>query len=372
MLFSIFLSICLYFSLIFNGYAENIFIILATLLFYKIVLVEKEYKIILPSLIICFIGINMLCISGFRDHIKIKEVQTLEREEETVVLLVSEGEAKNYNIVERCTEIYYDKGVSAYFTAIKDLYEYQSYYDKFGSSDFKEEAENIATKLRNKLGKDYKVVNTYMYSKPYFEKGIEDIISNGYKNIIICPMFMTDGVDYETFIKRYEKLKLSTYGMDEIKILDTFYQSNNLAMMYKDEILKDINSFGYDAGILLIGLENENNIEQDILFREKIKNYIVLEQKNNDIQIKLPLLENNKKDIIKAGEELLEYGIDSLYIVLPTFVIDNMYTKHLVESILEELNLGETKFYYVDPKTKENVIADEIYTKVKLSNEIGG
>lgn len=36
---------------------------------------------------------------------------------------------------------------------------------------------------------------------------------------------------------------------------------------------------------------------------------------NIDIQIKLPLLENNKKDIIKSGEDLLEYGIDTLYVV---------------------------------------------------------
>ena len=105
--------------------------------------------------------------------------------------------------------------------------------------------------------------------------------------------------------------------------------------MYKDEILKNITTKNKDIGVLLVGFQNENNLEQDILFREKIRDYILQDEKNSYIQIKLPLLENNKKDIIKCGEELLEYGIDGLYIVLPTSTIDSIYTKHLVDSILE-------------------------------------
>ena len=41
-----------------------------------------------------------------------------------------------------------------------------------------------------------------------------------------------------------------------------------------DEILKNIRKSEEDSGVLLIGLHNKNNLEQDILFREKIKNYI--------------------------------------------------------------------------------------------------
>jgi hypothetical protein len=89
-------------------------------------------------------------------------------------------------------------------------------------------------------------------------------------------------------------------------------------------------------------------------------------EKDIDIKIKLPLLENNKKDIIKSGEELLEYGINNLYIVAPTSIIDTMYTRHLVNSILEELDMGNTKFYYIDPPDKINTLVDTLYTKIVL------
>ena len=126
--------------------------------------------------------------------------------------------------------------------------------------------------------------------------------------------------------------------------------------MYKDEILKNITTKNKDIGVLLVGFQNENNLEQDILFREKIRDYILQDEKNSYIQIKLPLLENNKKDIIKCGEELLEYGIDGLYIVLPTSIIDSIYTKNLVDSILNELDMGNTKFYYIDTDKKYDLI----------------
>ena len=113
-------------------------------------------------------------------------------------------------------------------------------------------------------------------------------------------------------------------------------------------------------------LHNKNNLEQDILFRERIKKYIEDAEKDIDIQIKLPLLENNKKDIIKSGEELLEYGISTLYVVAPTSTIDTMYTRHLVNSILEELDMGDTRFYYIDPPDKINTLVDTLYTKIIL------
>lgn len=372
MINSTLLFACMFFSFIFRGYLENIFIVLATLLFYKQIIVDKDYKYMAYSLIIAFIGVNIITVSIFRNNISSNEISPLENKEETVVLLVSEGESKSYDLKERVSKIYFEKGLKSYVSAIKDLYTYKMYYEKLGSSSFKEDSEYIATNLRDKLGTNYKVVNSYLYSYPYFENSIEDIVAKGYKNIIICPMFMTEGKDFDIFTKRYEKLDLVNYNLSNIEILDTFHKSNNLALLYKDEILKTIVSKKKDIGVLLIGFQNENNLEQDILFREKIRDYILQDEKNNYIQIKLPLLENNKKDIIKCGEELLEYGIDGLYIVLPTSIIESIYTKNLVNSILSELDMGDTKFYYIDTNKKYDLIVDEIFNRISLLSKIGG
>ena len=69
---------------------------------------------------------------------------------------------------------------------------------------------------------------------------------------------------------------------------------------------------------------------------------------------------------------MLEYGINTLYVVLPTCTIDTMYTKHLVESILEELDMGDTKFYYINPDRKMDAIVEELFTRISLINQIGG
>lgn len=366
MLFSIILFSSLALSFILKGSYENIFIVFASIAFYKLVIVDKNYNKLIYGALISFIGINLVISFIFKDYIVIKDTQAIQEQEETLILLVSEGEDKKYNIRERSTQIYYEEGYKAIYNGINELYNYKSYYSKLGSSEFKHKANEICEKLSHRLGKGYKVVNSYMYSSPYFEYSIESIISQGYKKIIICPLFMTEGTDYEIFMDRYEKLNLTSKNIAAVEILDPFYNANNLAHLYTDEILKNIRESEEDSGVLLIGLHDKNNLEQDILFREKIKKYIEESEEDIDIKVKLPLLENNKNDIIKSGEELLEYGINTLYVVAPTSTIDTMHTRYLVNSILEELDMGSTKFHYIEPSDKINTLVDTLYTKIVL------
>lgn len=351
-------------SLIFNGYIENILIILATILAYTYFTENKNYKNIFVGFIISFAIINISIMIFIKDNIKPKSIEVGEVQQDTLIMLVYDGEDRNYNARERANEIYYEEGYKSYISSIYSLYKHKSYYEKLGSSDFKDTTYDIEYKLRDKLGKDYKVISTYMYTKPYFENFIQESVALGYRDIIICPMFITEGKDFTNFKARIEKMELSKYGLN-IRLTDVLYKSNNLAKAYADEIVNDINNKKIDAGVLLVGLHNENNLEQDIIFREKIKHYIE-EEKNDQIQIKLPLLENNKNDIIKSGEELLEYGIDVLYIVIPTCTVDNMHNKYLVETILKELDFTDTQFHYIDPKDKVNILVDEIYTQISL------
>ena len=90
----------LFLSFIFKGYFENIFIVLATITFYKQIIIDKNYKNILYAFIISFIGVNIFITFGLRNYISFKGVQQGIEKEETLVLLVSEGEDKNYNLKE--------------------------------------------------------------------------------------------------------------------------------------------------------------------------------------------------------------------------------------------------------------------------------
>ncbi|MEG0180695.1 MAG: hypothetical protein RR657_02295, partial [Peptostreptococcaceae bacterium] len=277
-------------SIIFDGYMENIFIIATTFVIYTYFAYYKnEYKKIICGVLIGFCMINIGIILFIKDDIKsnVLEVEELNKDE-TVVLLLYDGEDKNYNLSERANEIYFEQGYKAYLNSLYNLNKYKGYYEKLGSSDFKDTANDIAIGLREKLDDNYKVLNTYMYTNPYLENTLNEVILQGYKEIILCPMFITEGKDFEVFNKRLQGMELSKYGVN-LEITDVFYKSNNLAKSYTDEIVGNINNKDVDAGVLLIGLEDENNLEQDIIFREKIKYYIEKE-KNAKIQIKLPLL----------------------------------------------------------------------------------
>lgn len=352
-------------SIIFDGYMENIFIIAATIVIYTyFVYYENHYKNVLVGLLISFFIINISLILFVKDDIDPNITDIGDTQEETLVMLLYNGEERNYNLSERTNEIYFEQKYKSYINVLYNLYKYKGYYENLGSSDFKDTANEISVGLREKLGNKYKVVNSYMYTKPYFENSLKEVISLGYKDIVLCPMFITEGKDFEVFKSRLQKMELSKYGIN-VELTDVFYKSNNLAKSYKNEILGNIENKDLDAGVLLIGLEDENNLEQDIIFREKIKYYIEKE-KNTEIQIKLPLLENNKNDIIKSGEQLLEFGIDVLHVVIPTCTIDNMYNKNLVESILQELDTSQVKFHYIDPKDKVKILVEEIYTQISL------
>ncbi|MGL5506418.1 MAG: CbiX/SirB N-terminal domain-containing protein [Paraclostridium sp.] len=233
-------------SLIFNGYIENILIIIATILAYTYFSESKDYKNILIGLIISFAIINLSIIFFIKDSIKPKSIELGEVQKDTLVVLVYDGEDRNYNVRERANEMYYEQGYKSYFNSIYSLYKHKSYYEKLGSSDFKDTTYDIESRLRDKLGDDYKVISTYMYTKPYFENYIQESAALGYKDIIICPMFITEGKDFKNFKERLEKLELSKYGLN-IRLTEVLYKSSNLAKAYAYEIVNDINNKEIDA-----------------------------------------------------------------------------------------------------------------------------
>ncbi len=366
MLLSLVLFLSLGCSLIFNGTIENLFIVLAALAFYKQVIIDRNYKKLAYALFISFLVLNFSITFIFRDYFPKENADPVVDKKETLVMLVSEGENKNYKVRERATQIYFEEGYKSLYNGLSNLHNYKKYYNKLGQSDFKHNAFEISEKLRYRLDENYMVVNSYLYSKPYFENMMEIVLQEGYKRIIICPIFMTEGIDYQNFMQEYNKMHLASRNIVDIDILEPLYKSEDLAKVYSESILKDIKNFKNDAGVLLIGLQHKNNLEQDVKFREMVKAELEKGKVENDLdlEVRMPLLENNENDIIKSAEELLEYGINSLYVLAPTSTIDTMYTRNLVSSVFEALDLGDTKFHYLTPSEKNDAIVNSIFYNI--------
>ncbi len=326
----------------------------------------------ITSFIISYFILNLIIIMFFQQDVNMKSLELSDKaQSKKAIVLVYDGEDRRYNLSQRAKEIYYRDSIYSFFNMTYNLYKYKDAYENLGSSQFKDNANILRKKLSKKLNNEYTIVNSNLYTDNYIEDTLIDLVNRGYKDIILCPMFLTEGKDYDLLKKRIDNLGILKYEIN-ISMTDLFWNSRSLATCYKEEIIRSISDSNKTIGIILVGLEKKNNLNQDILFREKIKKYLSYE-KNYDIKVKLPLLENHKKDIIKAGDELLEYGIDRLYLVMPTALFENIYIRSFGEYILKKLDIPDgTGFYYIGPFNENEVFVDELYKKIKLIDNEGG
>jgi hypothetical protein len=333
---------------------------------------NKDSELLITSFFISYFILNFVIIIFFQQDVKTKSLEISDKPlSKKAIVLVYGGEDRRYNLRERAKEIYYRDNFYSFFNMTYNLYKYKNAYENLGSSQFKDKANILRKNLSKKLKNEYTIVNTNLYTNKYIEDTLMDLVNRGYKDIILCPMFLTEGDDYDLLKKRIGNLGILKYEIN-IRMTDLFWNSRLLASAYKDEIINNITYNNKSIGVLLVGLEKKNNLNEDILFREKIKKYLEYE-KNYDIKVKLPLLENHKKDIIKTGDELLEYGIDCLYLVMPTALFENIYIKSFAEYILKKLDIPDgTGFYYIGPFDENEVLVDELYKKIKLIENEGG
>ncbi|KXZ39537.1 hypothetical protein SAMN05661008_01748 [Alkalithermobacter thermoalcaliphilus JW-YL-7 = DSM 7308] len=367
----ILIALSIFSAAIFDKTLENIFIIIFSVGVYAL-LVKKDFKDVLKSLVVGYIILNLVVVVFYKDKINysIIENNNLNKDKKAIVL-VYQGEDKLYNLKERAREIYENDKIYSIFTSAYKLNRYKSMYNNLGSSDFKRNSYDFRKKLTNKLDNEYIVINANLHTKPYLETVVSDLVNKGYKDIIFCPMFLTEGKEYKIFEKRLNDMELIKYGV-KTKITEVFFNSHNIATLYKDYIMNYIIEKDDAVGILLVGFKEQNDLNQDVSFREKIKKYLLMEDGYN-MKIKLALLENHKKDIIKVGNELLEYGIDILFLVIPTSLFETIQTRSLAEYIFNKLDISdETKYYYVGPVNSNDLLVEELHKKIRLIENQGG
>ena len=367
----IYFGMCMFFALIFDGNIENVFLCIFAIGLY-VVYIDNDLMHAIKSIVISYLIVNLVMVLVFREKIIVSGVDLgSTKKNQKAVLLVYDGEGERYNVRERAYEIYEREGLSSLLSMTYKLNSYKKMYKKFGYSQFKMETKKFREDLGQTLGPNYKIYNTNLFTKPYLEQQVNNLINIGYKEIIVCPMFLTQGKDYELLKKRLAVMELVKYEIS-IKTIDSFWNSKSLAQYYKDRVMELVKSKKYCHGVLIVGLEDKNNLNQDILFREKIKEYIA-DEKGYNIKIKLPLLENDKRDIIKYGEELLEYGINSLYLVIPTSIFETIYLKSLAQKVIDNLKIPDgTAYYYIGPCNNADVFLEELNNKIILLENEGG
>lgn len=362
MIINVVFSVSVLLSLIFKDSTENIFIVIASISIYKIFISEKNYRKLISIFLFSYLLINIFVVFGLRIYFYKDDIDPVVQKEETLILLVYEGEDKSYNIREKSTQIYLEQGYKSMYNSILSLNKHKHYYQKIGQSNYSQDIFEISENLKNTLDQKYIVANACLYSQPYFENTINVALKEGYEKILICPVFMTDGKNYENLNKRYEKMDLLSKNYTEIEILEPMDNVDKIIDLYVDNLTDEIINLDIDSGIVLVGLD-ENDKRTDIKIRKKIKEK--LETYNLDIYIKLSY---GIKETIKSSEKLLEYGINSLYILTPTSTIDNIYTRYIAQKTKDSIDLGYSEFYHYTPKEKNKTISSIIKNMIEDRN----
>ncbi|AFS78302.1 cobalamin biosynthesis domain-containing protein [Gottschalkia acidurici 9a] len=114
----------------------------------------------------------------------------------------------------------------------------------------------------------YKVYIGFLNSSNYIEESLVNIRNDGYKNVIVVPMFASKDESYNILENRIDKMKLFNLNMN-IKYTEALGNSDKLVKSYMNKISKYIvkEKTSY-TGVILIG-SGEGEIEEDLMFRKK-------------------------------------------------------------------------------------------------------
>ncbi|MBS4540099.1 hypothetical protein GOQ27_16595 [Clostridium sp. D2Q-11] len=374
LIFLIVLSLLMY--MCYKDPIENFFILTFMFSVTKLLqfLKEKVYFSIIKSisifLLVYLLIFIILFINAYNISDKIEESN--EKRDKTAVLMVYSGEAPRYSIDKEMRNIILRKQKKDILIYPYRLYKTKQLYKDLGKSDYKKKSIIMYNKLENILKDNYKLYLTYLYDDNYLENEILEILKDGYKKIIVVPMFLVEDDNMINLQERISKLKLYNYDV-ETKYTETLWSSESLIQSYVN--LVQINSENMNkVGINLIGIDkNINNkidnvdaIKQNIMFRSKIKEKLIQELKIDSSKIKLSWYNNLDPDFISESNELFEYGISEMVCVVVDPQLNELVKIDIYNEIKDQIEFPEgVEGKVIDGFLVDNNLLNEIVSRIE-------
>lgn len=291
---------------------------------------------------------------------------------ETAILMVYSGEAPMYSIDKEMRKILFEKDKGDLILYPYKLYKIKSLYNKLGKSEYKEKTITVHNKLDYLLKDNYDTYLSYLYDNIYLENKILEIVDNGYKRIIIVPIFLNNNEDTKKLQNRILEMELYNHNV-KIKYTDTLWSSESLIESYVNLIKLNSNNTKR-IGINLIGIDkNINNdidnseaIKQSIIFRSKIREKLVEELDIDSSRIKLSWYNNLEPDYINGNNELLEYGISEMLCLVVDPQLNELVRTDIYEKIKNEIEFPDgVNCKVLDGFLMDNNIITEIISRIE-------
>ena len=235
----------------------------------------------------------------------------------------------------------------------------------------------MKNELQQLLDENYKVYISYMNDSKYIEECLIDIVNDGYHNVIVVPMVLTDGHTLEILKARIEKMKLFNLNIN-IKYVEPLWNNNTISVSYVKTIEKYINRNKLtDIGVVLVG-EGEKgynrgshikSAKENLMLRNKIKSYLISDLGMEEYKIKTAwfnFIEPNYSDTVN---NLLEYSVGNILIVYVNPSASNIDNSIIARKIKSSVEFPEgVKARVLDGFLKDSSITNEIKNMVEFVN----
>lgn len=344
-------------SLVYNDPWENIYLVIAFVsLFYVLrpwssngffkEVKKRELTILLLTVAITYVLTTFFLFT--QQHTIIDKNFYSNRENDKIaILLAYNGESPMYDLSIELSNIKLKGNLNEKLLSPFLLNSRKNNYSTIGKSQHREKTNQIASRLQSLLPQDNEVYIGYLYDKKYIEETLIDIVNDGYHKVIVVPMFLTEDENYFFLKNRIDKMKLFNRNI-QIRYTEPLWDNETVVKSYLRKINSNIAEGKIlDTGIVIIG-EGEKgyddnkfitSIKENIMFRNKIKDYLV--------------------DILNFPQEKIRLGWDSY--------IEPKYTQEVRE--LLEYGVGEILCIYTDPQTnyiQNSIILQELRSEIEL------
>ncbi|WP_129596463.1 hypothetical protein [Anaerophilus nitritogenes] len=375
---SILFGILLIIYFVADSHIERISIVCITILVYTFV---KDIKIKnMYSLSIVIVGMIIgLFIGGYTlytfeyEHKDQSENISIEKNQNTAVLLIFDGEPMRYNIPMLLHNINRKPNIKDKLLMPYALYSYKRIYEEAGISRYIDTTQRIHRELKNRLDHGYDVYISCLNNTPYYSQMVQLIIKGNYEKIVVAPVFLTETKDYEYIVHTLEVENLYKTN-DQIKFIPPLWDSEKIPR----SIAKKLVNTEYkkvETGIILMGSVfekmdrsiNPKAIQQERVFMDKIKEELI-SSGYEERKIKFVQMRSKKEEIEDSIQQLQQYGVGKIFLIGVDDIIDKIEDQHYIKDFIKEKNTESIDFEYIKGWGNTNEVIEELEFRIRLMN----
>lgn len=366
------ISILFLIALISNGLIERaLWILFFLILQYGIKKINsrKAIKYLIFGLVLGY-SLVIMALPLFKPKIENENIATNYIENQNLaVILVFQDEPSRYNIPQLIKKETEELKIFKHLALPFNLFRQKLIYEKTSTSDIHYN-KALQRRLNSYYENQYKFYSAYIYKEPYLEEILYKVMREGHGRIIVSPVMLTEERDYNQIQRIVQQINPQQYKI-QVKATMPLWNSDDIAV----SCVEWINGYIPDekrnkVGILIRGsgyyegMENNQYVKQEILFREKVKDGL-LEEGYNEKQIRMSF--NNENRIVRELNELMLKGVSDIYVFQGASLYDDPFDIYKIKRILDKVDKPQrVTLTYISGWQHEEGVYKEIRNRINL------